>query len=219
MSVRNLLDRVRIRPSVHERILHWAYGPEFRQWCRSHPCESSPGRYEFYRAVMDREGLDGLIDYLEFGVSKGDSIRWWVENNRHPETTFLGFDSFEGLPDAWGAWPKGAFTADGAIPAIDDARCQFIKGMFQDTLPDWLAGREFSRRTVLHLDADLYTSTLLVLTQLLPKLKKDCVMIFDEFNDPLHEYRAFCDAMAAYRRGFVPVGRTGDWGQAAIKLT
>jgi len=177
------------------------------------------GRAALYRFLLEHEGLDAPIDYLEFGVSHGDSIRWWVENNRHPEATFVGFDSFEGLPDDWEAWPKGSFSTDGSVPAISDPRCKFVKGLFQDTLPDWLAGREFRRRTVLHLDADLYTSTLLVLTQLLPKLKADSVLVFDEFNDYLHEYRAFSDAMAAYRRASVTLCRTVDWEKAALKLT
>jgi O-methyltransferase len=217
--IRDLLDRVRIQPSTNERIHYWVYGPLFRRWCETHPCEVVVGRYELYRRLVESEGLDGPIDYLEFGVSRGDSVRWWVEANRHPETTFVGFDSFEGLPEAWAGWPEGAFSADGEMPSIADERCQFVKGLFHDTLPNWLMAHEFSRRTVLHLDADLYTSTLLVLTQLLPKLKADSILIFDEFDDPLHEYRALHDAMGAYRRDFVPLCRTERWTATALKAT
>ena len=100
-QIRDVLDRIRIKPSINERIRYWAYSPEFRHWCQSHECESVADRSELYQLLLKREGLDGPIDYIEFGVSRGDSIRWWVDNNRHPESMFVGFDSFEGLPEAW----------------------------------------------------------------------------------------------------------------------
>jgi hypothetical protein len=218
MPVRDLLDRVRTRPSVRARLQHWVYGPEFREWSRSHDCAARPTREEMYRHLLRREALDGPIDYLEFGVSRGDSIRWWVENNRHPESSFIGFDSFEGLPEEWAGQPAGAFSTDGQVPLIDDARCHFVKGLFQESLPGWLDGREFPRRTVVHLDADLYTSTLVVLTQCLPRLNAGSILIFDEFHDPLHEYRAFRDAMAAYRRSFLPLCRADGWTHAAFQI-
>ena len=92
-------------------------------------------------------------------------------------------------------------------------------GPIQVANPDHFAGREFPRRTVLNLDADLYTSTLMVLTQLMPKLKERDVMIFDDFRSYLHEYRAFCDAMGAYRRGFEALCRTEDWARIALRVT
>jgi hypothetical protein len=146
-------------------------------------------------------------------------LRWWVENNQHPESSFVGFDSFEGLPEDWDGWPKGAFSTEGQLPEISDPRCSFVKGLFQNTLPGWLSARDFARRTVLNLDADLYSSTLMVLTQLLPKLKTDDILIFDEFGSYLHEYRAFSDATTAYQKRFVPVARTHHWGVVALKTT
>ena len=161
----------------------------------------------------------GPIDYLEFGVSRGDSLRWWVENCRHPESTFTGFDTFEGIPEAWASWPRGTFSADGKAPEIDDPRCSFVKGLFQDTLAGWLSDREFPRRAVVHLDADLYSSTLVVLAQLLPKIKSNDILIFDEFCSYLHEYRAFAEMTKAYGREFVPLCRTAEWFQVALKAT
>jgi O-methyltransferase len=217
-KIRDVLDRIRTRPKINERIRYWAYSPEFRYWCRAHPCESVPDRYALYQWLLNNEGLNSPVDYIEFGVSKGDSIRWWVENNRHQGSTFVGFDTFEGIPEAWGPWPKGSFTAGGNIPAIADARCTFIKGFFDSTVPTWLGAHQFERRTVLHLDADIYSSTLLVLTQFLATLKTDSILIFDEFGDPLHEYRAYQDATAAYRRASAPVVRSENWSHVAIKL-
>jgi O-methyltransferase len=172
-----------------------------------------------YGYLIKCTGLEGPIDYLEFGVSRGDSMRWWVENSKHPESTFVGFDTFEGIPEAWATWPEGSFSTAGEIPEITDPRCSFVKGLFQDTLPGWLAGREFSRRTLVHLDADLYSSTLVVLSQLLPKLKTNDILIFDEFSSYLDEYRAFADTTMAYQRNFIPLCRAGDWTHVCMIAT
>jgi hypothetical protein len=173
--------------------------------------------------LLERERLDGPIDYLEFGVAQGDTIRWWVENNRHPESRFVGFDSFEGLPEQWEHIPKGTYSTFGKIPEVPDPRCSFVKGLFRDTLPGWLIGRDFPRRTVLHVDADLYSSTLLVLLQVLPRLVTGDIIIFDEFDTYLHEYRALVDATAAYPLGFRALGHTPSvdlyWKQVALKVS
>ena len=217
--IRDLADRSRMRPGVHNRLVHWAHAPEFRRWCQNHSCECLPDRISLYQFILEREGLAGPIDYLEFGVARGASIRWWVEHNPHPDSKFVGFDTFEGLPADWESFPTGAFSAGGEAPAIADARCSFVKGLFQDTLPGWLTGRELTHRVVLNIDADLYGSTLLALTQLLPRLKSGDIIIFDEFNNYLHEYRAFIDATTAHARSFTAIARDGEFAHVAFKLT
>lgn len=216
--IRSVYDRVLQMAGPRRRVILMAYGPRYRNFCRSNPCEELADRPALYRHVMESQGLDGPIDYLEFGVYKGDTIRWWIENNRCPESCFVGFDCFEGLPDDFETCPKGTFSTDGQVPEIADSRCRFVKGLFQDTLAGWLDGRSFPRRTVVHLDADLYSSTLLVLVQLLPKLKPGDILIFDEFDCYIHEYRARCDATNACPRDYRPIGRTGGWAQAAMAL-
>jgi hypothetical protein len=44
--------------------------------------------------------------YLEFGVFTGGTIRYLARLRR--DQTFHGFDSFEGLPEAWGGFNLGA---------------------------------------------------------------------------------------------------------------
>jgi O-methyltransferase len=216
-SIQAVLDQVRVKPKINERIKYWAYGPEFRLWRKANPCALVPDRVALYQWLLERS--DGPIDYIEFGVSHGESISWWVDHNKHPETTFVGFDSFAGLPEKWHTWGEGSFTTGGKIPAIEDSRCKFVKGFFNTTVPAWIDGNDFSRRTVVHLDADLYTSTLLALTQLLPKLKSGSILIFDQFADPLHEYRAYCDAMAAYRRTSTALVRDATWAHIALEMS
>ena len=113
-------------------------------------------RYQLYQHVIETLNLSNTsIDYLEFGVCNGHSFKWWLNNSHHQDSRFYGFDTFEGLPEDWATYNKGDMTAD--IPVIDDSRGQFIKGLFQDTLPDFLAKQIIRKETkkIIHIDADL----------------------------------------------------------------
>ena len=123
--------------------------------------------YDFYRYVHDEVCGGTAIDFLEFGVYKGDSIRFWSQMNRDPQSRFIGFDSFEGLPENWTKKvPKGAFYVGGAVPQIDDERVTFVTGWFQNALPGFLKGFGPRSRLVVHNDSDLYSSTLFTLVSL-----------------------------------------------------
>ena len=73
------------------------------------------------------------VTYLEFGVASGVSFEWWLNHLKNPESVFLGFDTFEGLPEDWGLFfKKGAMEHN--MKEIEDTRHTFFKGIFQDTL-------------------------------------------------------------------------------------
>src|SRR5690349_11413463 len=77
--------------------------------------------YDFHRHVHDTVGEGNAIDFLEFGVCMGNSIKFWSQLNRDPQSRFIGFDSFEGLPENWTKnYPKGSLSAGGILPEIDD---------------------------------------------------------------------------------------------------
>jgi O-methyltransferase len=121
------------------------------------------------------------ILYLEFGVWKGDSMRWFSQAYVHPESRFLGFDTFTGLPEDWQFVPKGSFSAEGSLPNINDTRVTFFKGLFSETLPNVMEEIHTLARTrtvIVHVDADLFSSTLFVLTRLWPR---EVYALFDEF--------------------------------------
>ena len=69
------------------------------------------------------------------------------------------------------------------------------------------------------MDADLYSSTLFVLSNLIPYLRKDDILIFDEFGVPTHEFRAFTDVVSSYSLKFEVLGAINNYLQVAIKLT
>jgi len=175
-------------------------------------------RFQLHEFVLNEEIKNHPIDYLEFGVASGIAFKWWVEKNINPETKFYGFDVFTGLPEDFGVMHKHHYDTGGTTPKIDDARVTFIKGLFQDSLPGFLENYKSDKRKVIHMDADLYTSTLFVLTKLLPLLKKDDIIIFDEFGVPTHEFKAFTEIVSAYKLNYEFLGAINNYLQIAIKI-
>jgi O-methyltransferase len=175
-------------------------------------------RYKLYEHVIKTESVaDSPITYLEFGVSEGFSFRWWANANKHPESTFYGFDTFDGLPESWGTYNKGDMSA--GVPDTSDHRCAFIKGLFQDTLFEFIKSHSLTGgRKIIHLDADLFSSTLFVLTSLAPYMQKGDILFFDEFNVPNHEwmaYRIFTDSF--YVKTEI-LGAVNNYYQVAFKI-
>lgn len=177
-------------------------------------------RYKLYEHLLKTEVSNQPILYIEFGVAAGLSIKWWLENHKNSESRFFGFDTFEGLPEDWGTFKQGDMSSEGKFPDVNDNRCRFIKGLFQDTLPGMM--QEFHSyspvKRIIHLDADLYSSTLYVLTSLAPLLKEGDVLIFDEFNVPLHEFKALMDFESAYRIKYDVIASMNNYFHVAIKL-
>jgi O-methyltransferase len=163
-------------------------------------------RLAHFRFIEKEVIKDAPIDYLEFGVYQGESIKEFSRLNQHPSSRFFGFDSFEGLPEDWfEGFGKGAFNLEGKVPDIDDSRVSFVKGLFQQTLPNFLKGYVRNNRIVIHIDADLYTSTLFLLVNVHNILKSGDIIIFDDFLDPLGEFRAFFDYTKSFNVKPVPI--------------
>lgn len=177
-----------------------------------------PNRFKLHQLVVDQEIQNQEIDYLEFGVASGIAFKWWVDKNKNPGSRFYGFDVFTGLPEDFGVMKKHHFNTEGQTPVIDDNRVTFIKGLFQDSLPVFLKSFKSQKRKVIHMDADLYTSTLFVLTSIFPYLGKGDIIIFDEFGVPTHEFRAFYEIVSCYNIDFELLGAINNYLQIAIRL-
>ena len=159
-----------------------------------------PDRSRQWRYIYHDILKDVPIDYLEFGVFRGDSIREWCSLSTSPDSRFYGFDTFTGLPEHWFSdFSKDAFSTAGEIPILQDRRVNFIKGLFQDTLDDFLKNYHRKNIIVLHMDADLYSSALFVLISMHQYLRKGDVLMFNDFLDPLGESKAFSDYCQAFR--------------------
>ncbi len=154
-------------------------------------------RDSLYRHAADILGRDEPITYLEFGVADGRSFRRMVEQFTHPDSLFVGFDSFIGLPEDWLIHKRGTFSSMGKAPSIDDPRVRFVKGWFQNTLHDsviWLRER-LKGRLLIHYDCDIYSATLFLLTGLWPHCS-EYHFIMDDFM--LDDVVALYDFSLAY---------------------
>jgi len=175
-------------------------------------------RYKLYEYIFQEKNLDAEILYLEFGVSGGFSFNWWIKANTHPLSRFAGFDTFEGLPEDWGGFKKGAMTTNSQVPDIQDTRATFVKGLFQETLPAFLASVDKEKKKVILMDADMYSSTLYVLTSLAPFLKRGDLVLFDQFNVPMHEFLAFTNFCQSYYLNFRLLGAANNYYFCAFEV-
>lgn len=206
------------------KLRYLSYVPSLRKWRETHS-----GSYQVF---FDKESLyqyinkdilgDVDIDYLEFGVFEGESIMKWAGLNTRPGSRFYGFDTFTGLPETWNKFSttvsKNAFDTGGAIPQVKDKRISFYKGLFQETLNSFLKDFSNERPLVVHIDCDLYSAALFVMTQLDKVAKPGTIIIFDEFTSLLHEFRALEDYCQAYLRDYSVLGSTQSEIQVAIKM-
>ena len=179
-------------------------------------------RTAMYRAV-NGTFENTAITYLEFGVWKGASLRDWTEINKHPDSRFFGFDSFEGFPEVWDhgfghTTKKEHFSLGGEIPHLVDSRVRLIKGWFQETLRDFLAENHLSHPITVHIDCDLHSSTLFVLATLNSILKPGDVIIFDEYTSPANEFLAWEEYLRAFLREARCIAMSDRWSQTAFTL-
>lgn len=186
-------------------------------------CPIFDERFQMYDHLQREHIGADPIDYLEFGVYQGGSIKHWVTANTHPDSRFVGFDTFEGLPEQWkrinDKMGRSAFDVGGALPDVTDSRVSFVKGLFQDTLGGFLETFEPRSRLVVHCDADLYSSTLFTLTRCADILVPGSIVVFDEFSSVLNEFAALADFCSAYRRDYDVIAATSEYfAQIAIRM-
>jgi len=174
---------------------------------------------------VNKECVSGkTLQYLEFGVYSGESIKYFAGINSDSASKFIGFDTFTGLPEDWmcalSITVKGrTFDTGGKHPETDDERISFVQGMFQDSLPAFLENfRQSSNQLVVHIDCDLYSSTLYVLTSANYFLVPGTIIIFDEFYSVMHEFRALDDYCSSCMRSYDVIAATDGFAQIAIRM-
>ena len=177
-------------------------------------------RYKLYDYVAAKENLlNAKILFLEFGVFRGESIFHWLKLNKNTQSFFWGFDTFVGLPENWGTDKKGCYTNLGELPYTEDTRCGFKKGLFSDTLPCFDVCIYKGLQKIIHLDADLYSSTLFVLAELRHDINKGDIIILDDYFSPAkmdHEFKALDDFIIAYPMKFETLAKTNS--QIVLKV-
>ena len=211
------------------RARYVAHLPLLRRWRERYEPERClfATRFELYDHLNRSVLSNAAIEYLEFGVYRGASIRRWAEINTHEDSRFIGFDTFEGLPETWEHFLEtshaGLYDTGGEAPRIDDPRVRFVKGLFQATLPGFLLSRTGDPgQLVLHLDADLYSSTKTVFDLLGDRVVPGTVIQFDEyFNYPgwqQGEYKAFQEFVESRGVEFEYVGYCERSYQVSVRI-
>jgi hypothetical protein len=158
------------------------------------------------------------MHYFEFGVAGGHSFRWWLERNKHPESRFFGFDTFEGLPEKWGAFEKGSMAYALESLQINDERASFHKGLFQQTLVPFLENYQAGQKKLIHIDSDLFSAALFVLTQWYRLLKPGDILLFDEFAVPQHEFLAFKIFTESFYVSYDVIGAANNYLFVAVRI-
>jgi hypothetical protein len=184
-------------PDIHLIVMTGQSALE--QWYSTRrPAHTSPHMKGLHDFAASYIGIDKPIRVLEFGVYEGVSLRYFCEIFPHAEAQFFGFDSFLGLPDSWFNLKPGHFATGGRAPDIGDPRASCIAGWFQNIMREFLPTLTFETPrmpTLVHFDADLWSSTLFLLTSLwwfLPEYW----FIFDEFNG--HEMAAMWEFVRTF---------------------
>lgn len=170
-----------------------------------------------FQDYFQEDLLPGLI--MEFGVSTGGYINLMASLVKG--RTVYGFDSFEGLPEAWHDCPKGQFACD--PDKINWApNVVLVKGLFQNTLGDFF--REHNELiSLIHIDCDIYSSTKCVFGKSQKRFQTGSIILFDEiygYGGELwrqHEYKAFNEFLKETGWNWECIGRHGS-NQAGFRL-
>lgn len=151
-------------------------------------------------------------DYYEFGVYKGTSlINSWLSQQyfhrrlEHSEQlpfkrtgtvahflaqvpTFYGFDTFNGMPDnseGEDTLAPGSFrsaiadvTRRCAVAGLHSPGVRLVPGLFSET-KDQIGPNQAA---IVHIDCDLYGSTVDALDAIAPRLTQGTVLLFDDYN-------------------------------------
>ncbi|GAA4867715.1 class I SAM-dependent methyltransferase [Actinomycetospora straminea] len=155
---------------------------------------------------------------LEFGVYTGTTLAAIAA--ARGDGLVYGFDSFQGLPEDWRAGFGAGTFGDAEPPDVPGA--ELVVGWFADTLPTFLAEHP-EPVDLLHLDADLYSSTATVLEQIGPRLRPGSVVVFDEYLNHAGwedgEHRAWTEFVARSGLGFTYEAFTHDNEQVVVVVT
>jgi len=172
---------------------------------------------ELLRHALNEASLPGMV--LEFGVRRGTSINHLA---KIAGQTVHGFDSFEGLPEAWINAPQGVLTTGAQLPPVRD-NVVLHAGWFDDTLPAFLAHMPDEPLRFANIDSDIYSSARTVLTLLAGRMRPGTVLVFDEFignrNWRHDEFKAFAEFAAEHDVVFSYIALSPATKQVALRLT
>lgn len=213
-----MLRRAPFRPEVRETGRDWPWRAETMIGLR---------RLDNVQHCIERAVADGVAgDVLEAGVWRGGAaifMRAVLAALGETERVVWVADSFAGLPKPdpkheadrgdkhWAqtalAVPLEEVKRNFARYGLLDQQVRFLQGWFSDTLPT----APVERLAVLRADADMYGSTMDVLTALYPKVSLGGYVIIDDYgNSDIPGCRAATDDYRSEHGITEPIERV-DW--------
>jgi hypothetical protein len=222
-------SHVRIRRRIYKSLM------------RNYPINYS---YEFGRTyglfslISEIKDIEG--DIVEFGVGNGKSFFTWASALKYfgIKKAIYGFDSFEGFPIASkedlgtrvievGTKVEG-WTHIGGPEYVtnfiaQDESLDRAKSLFEDGIPEIKMIKGYFDKTTdlipgkiafLHLDADLYESTIIPLKHCLPRMSKGGIILFDEY----HEFDRWPGVKKAVDELCVPIGLIPEYDEQSSRF-
>ncbi|WP_198135162.1 TylF/MycF/NovP-related O-methyltransferase [Rhodopseudomonas palustris] len=201
------------------------------RWLRTYARHIDAEREYLFLCIARFANVNRPIEgyYMEFGCFSAKTMRLAYDSFHHLfDWQYIGFDSFEGLPeiaaiDRQEAWQKGKLaTAEEnfvricrrhGIPA---EQLRTVKGFYSESLTPRLAQELLPRKAaVIYVDCDLYLSTVPILSFAVDFLQVGTIIVFDDWNcfvaDPdrgeRRAWREFREAHPRFR--FEPFVQTG----------
>jgi hypothetical protein len=176
--------------------------------------------YDLHDWVVGEVDLDlmhrGLV--LEFGVATGRTLNHFAR--LLPGKTVYGFDGFVGLPEDWTSRMRRGFFARGSLPRVRK-NCHLVVGWFSDTLPKFVKANK-QPVALLHVDCDLYSSTVTILDNLSRQIVPGTVIVFDEYiNYPgwqLDEFRAWQEYVKKHNIKYEYIGRVSKHQKVVVRV-
>jgi hypothetical protein len=176
-------------------------------------------RNHLLKFATENISIDGPV--FEFGVWSGESINYLA--SLLPTSKIYGFDSFEGLPDAWfgKAGGIGSFSRQGEPPLVRE-NVELVVGWFDHALPPFLDTHSIESISLIHVDCDLYSSTRTIFGHLQKRIVAGTIIVFDEyFNYPTwkrHEYSAFQEFVRYHQIKYEYIGLVPRDMQVAVRI-
>jgi hypothetical protein len=155
---------------------------------------------------------------LEFGVATGRTLNHFARCL--PTKTVYGFDGFDGLPEDWTSRMPRGFFARKRLPCVRH-NCKLVVGWFNETLPSFMKEHQ-GPVALLHVDCDLYSSTITVLSELEQQIVPGTVIVFDEYiNYPgwqLDEFKAWQEFVAKHNIKYQYIGYVSRHQKVAVRV-
>ena len=183
-------------------------------------------RRKLFSTSINHITLDG--DFAEFGTASGKSAKLILKamprRSTGSDRKLYLFDSWKGLPEDWHYAPndvvaKGHFACE--IPNLNDPRAVYVPGWFEDTVKK-MAQTMSEPLAYVHIDCDLYSSTVTVLDGISHLIAPGTVIQFDEVhgfpNWAEGEWKAWCEFVAQTGLRYQCLYRASKWSASLIVL-